>query len=240
MTFDEVMAAAPLLQVLVAERAELNGADVLSVLRTQLPKVSVRKLDVSLGFVGGAFSGMECIGPFAAALAQSSQPAPWRLSVSGVDFTQPAVLGALVDAVIARRLRRLTLEFCLPPAAAPLARLLAESSLECLKIRSLETHGPLIDEAGAALVANALRANTTLTKLNLCHARLFEDMRAAGALLRGLAGHASLREITIAGNETTADDRSEFGAALAALIAADAAALQVFDCCNGLEDAQRP
>ena len=78
---------------------------------------------------------------------------------------------ALVDAVLARRLRELSLNTCMPPAAAPLARLLAEGSLTFFEIDSSLATGdaamPMFDAAGAALVADALRVNTTLTKLFL-------------------------------------------------------------------------
>ena len=42
-------------------------------------------------------------------------------------------MGALVDAAVARRLRALRLAYCTAPAAALLARLLTEGSLDALE-----------------------------------------------------------------------------------------------------------
>jgi hypothetical protein len=146
-------------------------------------------------------------------------------------------MGALVDAALARRLRELTLDFCTPPAAAPLARLLAEGSLVVFDIQYVTepfARTPLFDAAGAALVADALRVNTTLTRLDLHCVDLCGDMRAAGAVLGALVGHQSLRKFTITRQRGTA----AFGDALAALIAVDAPALHTLVCsCNSLEDA---
>jgi len=84
-------------------------------------------------------------------------------------------MGALVDAALARQLRELFLSSCTPPAAAPLARLLAEGSLahHLIVYQSDPVAGaPLFDAAGEALIAQALRVNTTLTKLVICQAFL--------------------------------------------------------------------
>ena len=152
-------------------------------------------------------------------------------------------MDALVDAALARRLRALTLEFSPPPAAAPLARLLAEGSLVAFKIRRFPQRAvghdstPLIDASGAALVADALRVNTTLTQLVLWRANLCLDMDAAGTLLGSLVDHPSLRELSITGENYYAEHCHMFGAALAALIAADAPALHILNCsANYLRD----
>jgi hypothetical protein len=91
---------------------------------------------------------------------------------------------------------------------------------------------PLFDAAGAALVANALRVNTTLTELVLSDVNLCEDIGVAGEILGTLVGHPSLRGLRITFESVAAENRSAFGAALAALIAADAPALQVLACCG--------
>ena len=90
----------------------------------------------------------------------------------------------------------------------------------------------LIDVAGAALVADALRVTTTLTELHLRSVRLCEDMGVAGAILRALVGHPSLRTLRISGEYANVDNRRAFGAMLGALIAADAPALRVLYCDN--------
>jgi hypothetical protein len=190
---------------------------------------------LAVDFYARGFGGMECFGPFAVAVADAAlQPALLRVGVRRADTRQPVVMDALVDAALARRLRELSLKSCTPPAAAPLARLLAEGSLTALGIdgASEERYGPLFDAAGAALVADALRENTTLTKLVLDHAGLCHDVGVAGTLLGALVGHPSLRELGTTGEDTTLGphNASTVGAALAALIAADAPALQVLDC----------
>ena len=242
---EEVMAAAPLLQVLTAEDVSCMWQDAPQMLRAEPPfaplqmrgNLLVRSHD---SLDSESFGEMEHVGPFAAALADAAvQPALLHLRVQMADTAQPAVMNALVDAAVARRLRGLTLVYCTPPAPAPLARLLAGGSLAALEIGP--TPGgpatPLFDVAGAALVADTLRKNTTLTKLVLYNARLFVDVDVAGTLLSALVGHPSLRELRIT-YEPLMMDRSAFGAALAALIAADAPALQTFDCrCCSLEDA---
>ena len=142
-------------------------------------------------------------------------------------------MGALTDAAVARRLPELSLQCCTPPAAAPLARLLTEGSLTAFAVfPSEDDFVPMFDAAGAALVADALRVSTTLKTLNLCYARWCLDMRAAGTLLMSaIVGHPSLCELYIQGEFTTsAEDCRAFGAALAALVAADAPALQVLNC----------
>ena len=181
---------------------------------------------------------MERFGPFADALADATlQPALVKLSVYSADTAQPPLMGALVDAALARRLRELTLEQCAPPAAGPLARLLADGSLAVFKVLP-PGDAPMFDAAGAALVADALRVNSTLTELVLCAADLCLDMRVAELLLGALVGHRSLRLFRFTEDYAVGENLGAFGAALAALIAANAPALHVLVClCNSLDDA---
>ena len=241
-TFEAVMAAAPLLQVLTAEQVGCTWEDAARMLRAdEQPFASLQlsdstSLDVRFSSYFRPVRGMERFGPFAAALADAAlQPALLGLCISCADTAQPALMGALVDAVLARRLRELRLKGCTPPAAAPLARLLAEGSLTTLQIGPAQERAPLIDAAGAALVAGALRVNTTLEKLILRQAGLHYDINAAEMFLGALIGHRSLREFQVileepSAIEIPADERFAFGAALAALIAADAPALLVLNC----------
>jgi hypothetical protein len=244
-TFRAVVAAAPLLQVLTVEYMFCDWNDAPRVLRAEPPFAPLELR----GTLVVAFArrrnfrdgGMERVGPFAAALANATlQPALSQIQVVDADTAQPAVMGALVDAAVARGLRHLSFSNCTPPAAAPLARLLTEGSITEFDFSSLVAAAdePLFDVAGAALVANALRVNTTLTKLNLSGASLCVDVRAAGMILGALIGHPSLRDLGIIGEETTTEACSALGAALAALIAADAPALLALTCFStGLEDA---
>jgi hypothetical protein len=236
----EVMAAAPLLQVL---KTSVSGMweTAPRVLRKEPPFAALELLNLGVKFSPpyppSIYGGIERVAPFAAALADAAlQPTLSRVSVNCADTAQPAVMGALVDAALARRLRKLTFFSCSPPAAVPLARLLAEGSLAFLEV-GLSFDGeeplPVFDAAAAALVADALRINRTLMELRLAYAFLCVDMRVAVLLLGGLVGHPSLRLLRFVGERTTnAEDGSAFGAALAALIAADAAELQVLECCD--------
>jgi hypothetical protein len=238
---EAVVAATPLLQVLAAEDVRCKRQDALPMLRAEPPFAPLqlrRSLAVQFSSNSMARVGLNRFGPFAAALADATlQPALLHVCVRYVDTAQPAVMDALVDAVLARRLPELALTECTPPAAVPLARLLAEGSLAVLEI------GPLcvlpFDAAGAALVADALRANTTLTKLSLpSNMQLTVEMRGFGVLLDALVGHPSLRELWISGRVVAAENQGVFGAALAALIAADAPALHTLVCReNALGDA---
>ena len=238
---EQVLAALPLLQVLTVENVECKWEDAPRVLRAVPPFAPLQirgSLFVDFQGEDGSVGGMTRFGPFVDALADAVlQPALLRLYISTADLAQPALMGALVDAVLARRLRELALQSCTPPAAASLARLLAEGSLAVLRISFArpETGTPLFDAAGAALVADALRMNTTLLTLELSCTGLCVDMRAACALLGGLVGHSSLRVIRIA-QETidTDEDRSSFGAALAVLVAANAPSLHALDCSTNL------
>ena len=237
-TVKAVVAAAPLLQVLTAEEVTCTWQDAPRMLRAEPPFAPLQMrhgLDVRFD-EDRIIGGTERFGPFVAALADTTlQPALSELRVRFADTAQPALMGALVDAALARRLRALTLDSCTPPAAAQLARLLAEGSLAAFEI---DGGTPLCDAADAVLVADALRMNTTLTRLSLLCGSLCRDMRVAGAILAALVGHPSLHVVHIIGEIAATEDLGAFGAALAALIAADAPALQTFNCsCNSLGDA---
>ena len=123
-----------------------------------------------------------------------------------------------------------------------LARLLVEGSLTAFTVYSSWSFEegdatPLFDAAGAALVADALRVNTTLTDLDLTYDCNL-DVGAAGALVGALVGHPSLRWLGMRCGGTSAEERNAYGAALDALIATDAPPLQSLGCSgNHLGDA---
>ena len=240
-TVEAVVAAAPLLQVLTVEFIHCTGFQAPRTLRAQPPFAPLqmrRTLAVHFEDVRNKVEAMERFRPFADALADAAlQPALQRLYIWNADTAIPELMGALADAVVARRLSELTLVDCMPPAAAPLARLLANGSLSIFNLHPGDPYTgkltvPQFDAAGAALVADTLRVNTTLTALDIRRADLCLDVRVACALLGGLVGHRSLRELRLHGEETDEEDCGAFGAALAALIAADAPALHVLDCVN--------
>jgi hypothetical protein len=233
-TVEAVLAAAPLLQVLTVDFIHCTGNQAPRVLLAQPPFAPLlmrRALAVHFEVLDDGVEAMERFRPFAAALADATlQPALQRLSIWCADTALPQLMGALADAVVARRLPELTLVDVTPPAAAPLARLLAKGSLAVFNLHQRTV--PQFDVAGATLVVDALRANTTLTELGLRNAGLCVDVRVACVLLGGLVRHRSLRVLDISGEYTAVENRSAFAAALAALIAADAPALHVLDFSN--------
>jgi hypothetical protein len=146
------------------------------------------------------------------------------LMLVGAPLSTAAALDAVVDAALARRMQTVALNDCsLTAASAPaLARLLrsdALTTLECVGNTNL------LDAPAAAELAAALRANATLTALKLCDAGVFGDAAAAAALLGALSGHAHLRLLWLERTRVAAAGQAAAGAALGALVAADAPAL---------------
>jgi hypothetical protein len=193
--------------------------------------------------------GMERVGPFAAVLQDATlQPSLVALKVFGADTANPAVLDALVDAALARRLQGISFEWSTPPAPAPLARLVAGGALELLELRivAVPNHNnvnaqlpdivpPLFDAAGAALVAAALRNSTTLRTLSFFLTGCDDD--ATTVLFGALVGHRSLRSLSVTiwryGDQVMAqtalaqDAAHALGAALGAIVAADSPTLMM-------------
>jgi hypothetical protein len=149
----------------------------------------------------------------------------------------PAALNAVVDAALQLRLTYLELNDCrLTPATAPaLARVLGGSVLRTLVVQGALAQ--LLDEPAALLLGNVLRANTTLTSATFIFIHLFDRPASAAALLGALTGHPTLRNIDISFNRlynTAAPVAAAAGAALAALVAANAPALHELHmrCCE--------
>jgi hypothetical protein len=138
----------------------------------------------------------------------------------------PAVVDAFIDAALARRFVYLEFESCsLSPAAAPaLARLLCSSTLTHLIVD--DAGRPLLDAPAAALLAAALRANTTLRCLKLDGVAFSPDADAGAAVMTALVAHPSLQELHLANNEIHVGAAAAVGAALGALVAANAPALR--------------
>ena len=166
----------------------------------------------------------------AAVLADANlQPTLSSVRLRSADIREPRVFDALVDGLLARRVLHLVLSGCTPPAAAPLARLLAGGALTALESTYMKAEVPLFDTAGAALVADALRLNTTLTTLEFAQTGICIDMTAACTLLGALVGHPSLNELVLWNEHPRDQGRAALCAALAALVAADAPALQCIE-----------
>jgi hypothetical protein len=158
---------------------------------------------------------------------------PAHASLTSLQFCQgslaaPATLDAVVDAALACRLQTLEFYGCaLCPASAPgLARLLRGGTLLTLFIAGGNL--ALLDAPAAALLADALHANSTLTSLSLQHLRLWHDAAAAATLLGALTGHSSLRTLSCL-NNNVAGHATVSGAALGTLVAANAPALTELD-----------
>jgi hypothetical protein len=218
-----LLGAAPLLQVVEANFLNCFLKEAANMMRGGAPWAPLRFSSLRVLFDRPL---MESVLSFAATLADAAlQPALSELTICSADTSQPDVMNALMDAALARKLNRLAFSRCTPPAPAPLARLLAGGSLSHLEL-SYAMAAPLFDAAGAAVVADALRATTALTSLNLSRAGLCRDMPATAALLGALVGHPSLRALRLDGEQVADDDGAPLGAALAALVAADAPALQ--------------
>jgi Ran GTPase-activating protein (RanGAP) involved in mRNA processing and transport len=86
-----------------------------------------------------------------------------------------------------------------------------------------------LDAPAAAVLAAALRANSTLTSLTLNFAGVFHHPAAAAELLGALTGHASVRVLSLRGNYAMAAHQAAVGASLGALVAANAPALTELD-----------
>lgn len=140
--------------------------------------------------------------------------------VRQLEMETPAAVVSVVDALLSlRRLRTLRFCYCrFPLDSAPALMRLFGSTLTSLAFDS-SLHHP----RAAGLLAAALRANTTLTSLDLSYNGLFEDAESAAQLFEALRGHPSLQTLKIG-----EDDLQNAGVALEALgllVAADAPAL---------------
>jgi hypothetical protein len=149
-------------------------------------------------------------------------------------FHAPGALDAVVDAALEQGLSSVQLNGCrlwpASPAAPALARLLSGTTLTELYVDN--TCAPLLDAPGATLVANALRAHTALTALSLSGIELWCDAAAAAALMGALTAHPRLRLLDLSINEPRrygGVHAAEAGAAVAALLLANAPALQTLD-----------
>jgi hypothetical protein len=179
----------------------------------------------------------ECIG-LAADLAAHG----WtrRLHFYFVDLDAHAALDAIVDAALACRMTDVELDDCLlSPASVPaLARLLRGNALAALGVYNSVLDNPLQDDRqlldvdAAVLLRDALQANISLTSLSLICVMLWLDPTAVALLFGALTGHPRLRVLDVDWNYTLYDSdvQRTAGEALAALLYANAPALQQLKC----------
>ncbi len=216
---EAVLGAAPRLRLLAADVFCPDAAVAHRLLRNEgvFAALRVRKLHI-------AAPAHDDAGVVALAADLATHTCLVEIRLQRAALRTLAALNVVVDAALALRLASLTLSAChITPATAPaLARLISGGALTELHICSNGME--LLDQPAAALVANALRANSTLTSLQLRSCRFWEDAAAAALLLGALTAHRSLRMLSLSGN-IFGDQQQALDAALGALVAANAPTL---------------
>ena len=147
--------------------------------------------------------------------------------LNDVPLDTPAALDAVTAAALACRLRGLVLRRCnLSPVWIPaLARMICNGALTNVHV---DNDGlQLLDEPGAVQLADAIAASRTLTRFVFEDVRIWDDAAVAASVVHALTGHPSVRVISLDCND--APDAVAAGAALGALVAANAPALHELD-----------
>ena len=244
-----LLRAAPQLQILEADAngtytdacAFLRNEDAFGPLRLRnLMAVAVREL-VDGEFPRG-FGQQEAVKKLIELLGNAAMhPSLKGFGICRAALDDDAMLGALVDAALARRLSSLRLWEChLTPASIPtIARVLGSSALRELAIIAHEDSPPLLEQHGALQLGLALHSNTKLQKFTFGCGQLWSDTLAAMLLFDALEGHATIREINLSVNDATAGDLgaagpSVAGGAIAKLVAANSPVLESlhFNACS--------
>jgi hypothetical protein len=229
---EAVLAAAPRLRLLAVDVYCAGVAEAHQLLRNEgvFAALRVRKLCVDVHDEASVLA-------LAADLAAHTSLTDVRLD--GAPRRTLAVLDAVVDAALALRLNSLMLCACqVTPASAPaLARLLNGGALTELHVHDRGVQ--LLDQPAAALIADALRTNSTLTSLKLQACHFWLDAAAAILLLGALTAHGSLCTLNLCHNRHIyVDQAPAVGAALGALVAADAPALHELNFSCMTDDAE--
>jgi hypothetical protein len=214
---EALLAAAPQLHVLHACAECTRAEEARRLLRGEPPFAPLRLVEVSAHILPA-----DAVPALAADVAACTSLR--GLHLWHVPLNSPGALDAVVDAALARHLSSVALEGCgLTPAAVPtLARLVAGGSLTAFELGSDD----LLNQATAVQLGDALRANTSLTALSFAEAGLWRDAAAGAAFVGSLTGHPSLRVLKLSGNDVPVDALGAAGTALAALLLANAPALQ--------------
>ncbi len=151
---------------------------------------------------------------------------------SPLDTEEDTAMAAVVDLALAQRIPDVSFCCCdLPSEAAPeLARLLRGGALTSLRV--LNGGVQLLEGRDDAELCAALRASRTLTALTVADCDLWRS-QGGPALLRAVTRHASLRHLSFSGSHGRNESPTWAAAALGALVAANAPALQSLDvsCC---------
>ena len=147
-----------------------------------------------------------------------------ELHVQSIPLDSPVVIDSFFAAALACKLLYLHLFQCnLSPASVPaLAQLIRGGRLEFLNV--FNNGFPLLGEAAAVQLADAVAVSRTLTRLQLQRVCLWDDAAATAIFMRALTGHPRLQELDISFNDPP--DPFAAGAALGALVATNTPALQ--------------
>jgi hypothetical protein len=224
---ESLLLAAPQLVACHSHLLEwISAADARRMLRNEPPYQPLRLRTLRVYFVDGTHEAS--VREVAADVA--AHASLQRVELQRAPLLTLAALDAVVDAALARQLVRLSFWGCdLSPASAPaLARLLSSDTLKELTIVQTEN---LLDGPSATLLCDALRANSTLTSLSI-RMYVWHNADAPAALLGALTGHRSLRKLILPNITVAEAVRPAAGAALGALVAANAPALTELDVSN--------
>jgi hypothetical protein len=216
---EALLHAAPSLRVLHADVSVENLAHARAMLRKEAPFAPLRMHRLTLEVQ----DENELVAPDLAAHDGLAE-----LRLENVALRTPAVLDAVVDAAVRRRLTSVKFQGCflepITPASAPALQRL----LSCDALRSLDFSDgalPLAGEPAAALLGSALRVSH-VTSLSLVALDLWDKPGVVAQLLGALAGHSSVRLLHVSFNLATANTcRCAAAMFLGALVAANAPAL---------------
>jgi hypothetical protein len=228
-----LLTAAPGLEALEADVMTFNLPKAHEMLRNKAPYGPLRMWKLCVHMERGeADTAAMC------ALAEDlvSHAALQELMLScddaGVTTSAPW-LDAIVDAALTRRLRgTMFIDTPFTPASVPaLARLVGGGALTRLTIYRTNA---FLDETAAALLCDALRANTHFSKLSLHDTHLWRVPAAGAAVIRALVAHPSLHTLHLRFETPDSEaGKAAAGAALGALVAANSPALRtlcLFQC----------
>jgi hypothetical protein len=224
---EAVFLAAPLLRCLHTDVASKSVADSMRVLRNESGFERLRVRSFQLAMFAPADGPEPVLEVIAAAGAHASLSG---LFFAGVGLNA-AALDAVVEVALARRVTVLAFFGAgLGAFAVPALVRLLHGTVVLNKLVIGNSGVQLLDAAGGELLGAALRANSTLATLLVFEADLWREPAAATALVRALRGHRSLRSLGLALNGTlNAHTAVLAGAELAALLEADAPALEDLD-----------
>jgi hypothetical protein len=235
-----VLAAAPNLEllevnVICGAGYERGAEEAHAVLRGVPPFGPVRVRGLSAHAVEGGAAAVAAL----AADIVAHKGALTSLELNADDaFTDPAsaaAMNALAAAALRCRLSRFEIlggaSYLGPHCAPALARLLCGNvHIQDLSINNYGSR--LLDKPGAALLGAALRACPSIEVLSLQSTELFTDLEVAQAVIGGATAHPSLRMLVLSPGgggepeELSAAAQAAAGAALGALVAANAPALE--------------